>query len=132
MQEIFFLIIICKQTVASQCFYSLNVLLITTAKWISTFHLNLQILFALGYKLLNILENESIPPIQMFEKISKSMDFFYNNWIDWPSYLVLKVVVTASKISRNKKKKIPFLEVILHLLLALSLIALLKKRICLT
>lgn len=103
MQEIFFLIIICKQTVASQCFYSLNVLLITTAKWISPFHLNLQILFALGYKLLNILENESIPPIQMFEKISKSMDFFYNNWIDWPSYLVLKVVVTASKISRNKK-----------------------------
>lgn len=41
----------------------------------------------------------------MFEKISKSMDFFYNNWIDWPSYLVLKVVVTASKITRNKKKK---------------------------
>lgn len=131
MQEIFFLIIICKQTVASQCFYSLNVLLITTAKWISTFHLNLQILFALGYKLLNILENESIPPIQMFEKISKSMDFFYNNWIDWPSYLVLKVVVTASKIFRNKKK-IPFLEVTLHLLLALSSIALFKKRICLT
>lgn len=56
------------------------------------------------------------------------MDFFvYNIWIDWPSYLVLKVVVTASKISRNKKK-IPLLELTLHLLLDLSLIALFKKK----
>lgn len=44
-------------------------------------------------------------PLKCLKRSQKAWIFFvYNIWIDWPSYLVLKVVITARKIFRNKKK----------------------------